>query len=354
MTRVNPQSAEELNAQAGELAGAAAEALLAQHPAVRERFGDNAQQAWTEHLRQQIVELSAALAAGKPGLFAERVTWLRTTMAAREAPVTDIDLSLDSLRRTLDSCLEANLRSAVLDCIDRARAALDSTAIEVEPSTLDPGLACDRLAIRYIQAVVAGNALTGMEVVIDAVREGLSLRDAMLKVLLPAQREAGHLWHLNRISVAEEHMVTSTTQRLMAVLASYAEHIPDRGRTAVAAAVAGNTHDIGIRAISYLLELEGWRTIYLGPDVPRREFPEAIECFDADIVMLSLALTTQVPALRRTIDAIRARCGDSVKILVGGTGLAGAPDLWREIGADGYATDATSTLSLAEELVPLQ
>jgi methanogenic corrinoid protein MtbC1 len=354
MTRASSQSPEDLTAQAASVARAAADTLLEQHPAMRERFGANALQVWTDHLCQQIVELSAALAAGKPELFASRVAWLRTTMAARDVPVTDLDISLESLRGTLGSLLEANLRSAALDCIDRARAALDGTAAEVQSSTLDPGLATDRVAIRYVQAIVAGNALAGMEIVMDAVREGLRLRDAILKVLLPAQREAGHLWHLNRISIAEEHMVTSTTQRLMAVLASYAEHIPDRGRTVVAAAVAGNTHDIGIRAISYLLEFEGWRTIYLGPDVPRREFPEAVKCFDADIVMLSLALTTQLPALRRTIDAIRERCGDSVKILVGGTGLADAPDLWREVGADGYAADAESTLNLAEELVPLQ
>ncbi len=354
MTGANPQLAEELNTQADEAARDTANAVLAQHPEIGQRFGENAQRAWTTHLRQQIVELGAAIAAGKPELFASRVVWLRTTMAARDVPVTDLDISLDTLRRILDGRLEANLRSAVLDCIDRARAALDSTAAEAQPSTLDAGLACDRVAIRYVQAVVAGNALTGMEIVMDAVREGLSLRDAILKVLLPAQKEAGHLWHLNTISIAEEHMVTSTTQRLMAVLASYAEYIPDRGRTVVAAAIAGNAHDVGIRAISYLLEFEGWRTIFLGPDVPRGEFPEAIECFDADIVLLSLALTNQLAALRRTIDAIRTRCGDSVKILVGGTGLADAPDLWREIGADGYAADAEKTLALAEELVPLQ
>lgn len=354
MMRASPQMAEELTAQARDAARDTATAVLDRHPEIRQRFGENAQQAWTEHLWQQILEVGSAIAAGKPELFASRVVWLRGTMAARDVPVTDLDISLDTLRQMLDKRLEANLRSAALECIDQARAALDSTAVEMQASTLDPGLANDRIAIRYVQAVVAGNALTGMEIVMDAVREGLSLRDAILKVLLPAQKEAGHLWHLNRISVAEEHMVTSTTQRLMAVLASYAEYTPDRGRTVVAAAVSGNAHDVGIRAISYLLEFAGWRTIYLGPDVPRGEFPEAIECFDADIVMLSLALTNQLPALRRAIDAIRARCGDSVKILVGGTGLADAPDLWREIGADGYAEDAEKTLSLAEELVPLQ
>ncbi|MFW2404162.1 MAG: cobalamin B12-binding domain-containing protein, partial [Gammaproteobacteria bacterium] len=184
------------------------------------------------------------------------------------------------------------------------------------------------------------------------VDEGLGVPEAIFNVLLPAQREVGRLWHVNDISIAEEHMVTMTTQRLMAVLASRAQRAPDRGRTAVAAAVAGNIHEIGIRALAYLLEFEGWRTIYLGSDVPKSELPAAIECFDADIVLLSLALSSQLPALRRTIEEIRSKTGDRVKIMVGGNGLNGAPDLWKELGADGYALTADAALAVAAELVP--
>ena len=183
--------------------------------------------------------------------------------------------------------------------------------------------------------------------------DGLTVRNAILKVLLPAQREVGTLWHLNEISVAEEHMVTMTTQRLMAVLADRVDRDPDSGRTVIAAAVAGNIHDIGIRAIAYLIEIAGWRTIYLGPDVPKSDIPAAVECFDADLIMLSLALSSQIPALQRAIDAIRKRNGSSVKIMIGGNGLAGAPDLWKDLGADGYAPTADAALAMANELVPV-
>ena len=143
-----------------------------------------------------------------------------------------------------------------------------------------------------------------------------------------------------------------TTQRLMAVLASRVERAPDNGRTVIAAAVAGNIHDIGIRAIAYLIEFAGWRTIYLGPDVPKSDIPEAVNCFDADLIMLSLALSSQLPALQRSIDAIRRRNGHGVKIMIGGNGLAGVPHLWQELGADGYAPTADEALLMADELVP--
>ncbi|MDJ0929269.1 MAG: cobalamin-dependent protein [Gammaproteobacteria bacterium] len=353
MTHADPIAAEQLESQAGSIAASAAAAALARDPGLRQRFGAMAIQVWTDHMRQQLVELAVAVGVGRPAFFAEQISWLRMTMTAREVPVADLRTALDGLRDAVVEHLPPDQTDVVLACIDQAQRKIADDVDELPETTLDPGFARDRLAMRYMQAVVTGNALVGMEMVLDAVHEGMSLRDAMLQVLLPAQREAGHLWHLNRISIAEEHMVTSTTQRLLAVLASRAEHTPDRGRTVVAATVSGNAHDIGIRAIAYLLEIEGWRTIYLGADLPRREFPAAIVGFDADLVMLSLALTNQLPALRRTIESIRARSGDSVKILIGGTGLENAPDMWRELGADGYAADAETALSLAAELVPL-
>ena len=79
--------------------------------------------------------------------------------------------------------------------------------------------------------------------------------------------------------------------------------------------------------------------------------PAAIKCFEADVVLLSLALSSQLPALRRAIAEIRATAGTGVKIMVGGNGLNGAPDLWRELGADGYATTADEALAVADELV---
>jgi len=345
-------AAKTLEEHAGEIAASAAAQLLSDHPQIRERFGDEALGVWTGNLHQRVLELCVAMAAGQTSLFVTRVTWSRAAMVARNIEVGDLDASLISLRAAIQPYLRDGAQQAAVECIDTALATLGRASDEPEFGALDAGLMPERVALRYIQAVIAGNAIPGMAIVLDAVDDGLSVQDAIVKVLLPAQREVGRLWHLNEISVAEEHMVTMTTQRLMAVLASRAKRAPDRGRTAVAAAVAGNIHEVGIRAIAYLMEFDGWRMIYLGSDVPKSEFPEALACFDGDLVLLSLALSSQLPTLERTIEAIRGRHGDRVKIMVGGNGLAGAPDLWKEVGADGYAASAEAALIVADELVP--
>jgi methanogenic corrinoid protein MtbC1 len=349
--RPAPDTAQSLEQHAGEICSAAAADLLEARPQIRERLGPRALDIWTEHLNQRVLELCAAVAAGQVNLFVSRVTWSQAAMAARKVEPGDLEESLTSLRKRIEPHLSGDALEAANECIDTAISTIGKSQQGSESSLLDAGQLTGRVARRYIQAVISGNAIPGMTIVLDAVDDGLSVRDAMINILLPAQREVGRLWHINEISVAEEHMVTMTTQRLMAVLASRAKHAPDRGHTAVAAAVAGNIHEIGIRAIAYLLEFEGWRTIYLGPDVPKSDLPAAIDCYEADIVLLSLALSSQLPAMQRTIEEIRERLGDSVKILVGGNGLKGAPDLWKELGADGYAETADAALVVADELI---
>ena len=351
MIQPAPSEAQTLQQHADDIATTACERLLRDRPEIGERFGDDAENIWTHHLNQRVLELSAAVEAGQPALFASRLNWSRNAMAVRNLNSADLDASLQSLRDGIEAVLSGSAQQAAVACIDSAREGIVSDGTALMQSYLDPALPEERLAQLYIQTVIAGNVLQGLDTVLDALSDSLTVRDAFLKVLLPAQREVGRLWHQNEVSVAEEHLVTSTTLRLMAVLASRGNRARERGRTAIAAAVAGNAHEVGIRAITYLMELDGWRAIYLGQDMPQRDLPAMIEAYDADLVLLSLALTSHLPSLRKSIVEIRQRCGDAIKIMVGGNGLRGAPELWKDVGADGYAPNAQEALDLAAQFL---
>lgn len=351
MMNANPAAASAIERQARVIADRACDHLFAEHEDIRSRFGEAANELWNDHLNERIMELSAALAAGDHRLFSSRLVWSKSAMQARGLTPDDLGSSLKSLRAGVEECLDGELREAALEYIDLATRALKKAPSDKLETMLDAGLACDRLALQYVQTVVAGNVLTGMQLVLDEVAHGMPVADAYLKVLLPAQHEVGRLWHLNELSVSEEHLVSYTTQRLMAVLSTRMPRKPDNGFTAIVGTVSGNVHDIGIRAISYLLEFEGWRTIYLGADIPQAELSATIETFDADVLLLSIALSSQINTTKRSISAIRENCSMPVKILVGGNGLSGQPDLWRELGADGYAQGALEALEKALELV---
>ena len=176
------------------------------------------------------------------------------------------------------------------------------------------------------------------------------MADAYERVLLVAQREVGKMWHQAEVSVAEEHYVTATTKRTMSVLCFRADTQPANGFTVVAAAVAQNPHDIGVRTVSDYFELAGWRTVCLGGNTPAAAFAEAVKCFDANLVLISAALSTQLKTVRTTIQTIRDLDSDC-KIMVGGMAFGDAPEIWRQVGADGYASSLSKALETGNELV---
>lgn len=347
MIAPNPAAARMIESSATELAESACIQFLSTQQSAE---GTDMQDSWSHHFRQRVLELSAAVAAGEPALFTARVMWSRQAMQARYQESVALGDTLQSLRTVLNAELPTESLGEALACIDEAIGQYSKEIPEFSVSMLDPGIATQRLALLYLQSALEGNVLEAMEIVFDAIDDGLDPREAITKVLLYAQLEVGHLWHLDQVTIAEEHLVTSTTQRTMAVIADRTARAPDRGKTAVCAAVASNPHEIGIRAIAYLLEMDGWRVVFLGPDVPRNDLPAAVHFFDADIALLSMALSSQLSRLQESITAIRQSCGERIRIMVGGNAFRDAPGIWQRIGADGFAPDAEEALRLAIEL----
>ncbi|ARN72933.1 cobalamin B12-binding domain-containing protein [Oceanicoccus sagamiensis] len=318
---------------------------------LQERFGDNTQSLWIDYFSNRVDELTAALIAGEPRIFLSSIQWSRQAMQARSLASDDLRHSVDCFRTALLQYVNTSEQSLINTYLEIENAIDDNDQPVADIRALDPGSHFKRIALQYLQSVVVGNVYAGMDTVIDQVENGLSVKEAYLNVLLPAQVEVGRLWHENKLSVAEEHLVTTTTHRLMAVLAQMEQREPDNGMTVIAAAVSGNAHELGIRTIAYLLEFDGWKTIYLGSDVPAADLPVTINCFNADVVLLSIGLHAQVKTLRKTIAAIRSESTRPTYVMVGGNGFTGAPDLWKEVGADGFATSADQALELANSLL---
>jgi len=347
--KADPRFAEDLSREATRLAIAATDRLIAADSAFQSRYGVDAVNIWRDHFFERIMELSIAISLGRPLLFSTRVVWSKTAMLARGAKSEDVDASLDSLIQIVEEGFSQPELGLAQQCFDLAKGPGNGIDPALSMPLLDAGLAPDRLALQYIQSVLSGNVIPAMEMVFDSVEDGMSVKDAYVKVLLPALAEVGRLWHVNDISVAEEHLVTGTTQRLMAVLASRATRKPDRGKTVVAAGVSGNVHDVGIRTLAYFFEFEGWRTIYLGPDTPRSEVASSVSIYQADLVLLSAGLSTQLETLRRTIQNVRSHKTETF-IMVGGNAFSETPDVWTDLGADGFAADIDEALQMAEEL----
>lgn len=350
----SPFLAQILDASASGYAVLATERLLARRPEVADRFAPHPRLAWKENLTGRLRDLSDAVQEGKPNLFIDQVRWGKIAFASRGVPLDDLRESLVALREVLIEELPDGERPKPTMIIDAALNALE-TAPDEEPSTLSVETVHGRLAARYVLALLEGDRRAASAMVLDAVDSGaLGVHDAYLGVLTPAQQELGRMWHMNEISVAEEHFVTATTKIIMSQLLARAPKRACNGKTVVASAVEGDTHDVGLRVVADFLDMDGWRVIYLGNNMPAGDLVNAVGDFGADLLALSATLYSQRRNVSKAIRMIRERPDiASTPVIVGGRAFLADDAAWKDVGADALAPDAHTALRVARSLVGL-
>lgn len=335
------------------LAGYAASELLQARPDAAREFGVQAFSAWQDWLAARLGELSAAITARQPERFAENVRDAIAAWESREICPDHLTLALQCLQDVLARELPDAMRDAPADYLQRAVQIYAEASVGLA-DTLLPDTPHGRLAAAYLLAVLQGDRQQAAQLILDAARQGESIRDLYLQVLVPAQAELGRMWVANEINIAEEHLATATTKMVLSRLRPHAATPPPLGRTVVLAAVAGNQHDLGPQIVADFFEMDGWQVILLGADMPATDLVQAVEVFRADLLGLSVSLSSQLVALEQAIATVRrSACGERVKILVGGPALAHSGDLPRELGADAYAATAAEAVAEGRRLLGL-
>lgn len=299
----------------------------------------------TEVIVECLETLDASLELDASELLAAHLRW----QVARLAVVAP-RMSHDEVVTAICAALERHAGPEVLEDVERhLRTAL--TAAGEEPEAADPPLSPQAQA--YLDHVLRGERDAAVDVVLDEVARGTDAQDILLDVLQPVQVEIGRLWEQGRASVAHEHLCTAVTQLCMSMLWPRLNDGAGRpDRTVVATSVGGEAHEIGIRIVADLLRRDGWRTFYLGADVPASDVVAMLLEQRADVLAVSATMAGHVPAVRRLLDAVREepRCAD-VKVVVGGRPFLVAPRLAKAVGADGLAPDAAEAVELCNALV---
>jgi methanogenic corrinoid protein MtbC1 len=339
-----------LDRSASAYANLTAQRLLASHGDIASRYGPQALAHWRSNLTQRVTELATAVEFRTPALFSEAVRWAGESFAARDISVRDLRESLLALREVLAAELPAENIVEVEACLAPAIKALDSPL--PEPHALDPQKPLQRLALDYIAACLEGDSPRAVRMIMDRVREGIATQDACLEVLAPALDEVGRLWHTGRLGIHEEHAVTATTHRVLALLGESAPRAARNGKTVVAASVQGNAHDTAIRIIATFFEMEGWKVVCLGTELPPDAIAHSVRDLNADLLVMSATLIPHLLPLRRSIEAVRS-LSPQTKIIVGGQAFSAAPDLAGVLGADAPTLRARDVAAVGAKLVGL-
>lgn len=329
----------------------AAQYLLERNPHVSRHYAGDPFGGWRSHFEGRIEELATALELDDAGLFGSRLSWARAAFEARGVPVQDLTLSVDALEHVLQSELPGKPAGELRPFFEMARGALVGSSPVVE-SALGGQTACDVLAMRFMNAVLSGERSRAVRLVLDAVPERVSLRDAYTKVLIPAEVELGRLWHMNELGVGEEHFATATVHLVVGALSARIERGPELGKTVLTTAAEGNLHTLGAHVLADFFEMDGWRVIHLNGPLPTADLIDAVAAFRVDVVALSAMLTPHLRLVKETVRELRGDARSAgVKVLVGGHAFNESEAVWEKVGADGYAADLDGAVRVARSLV---
>jgi methanogenic corrinoid protein MtbC1 len=335
------------------LAKAIVEQQWKSRPDLEPRYGATGYSKCLEDANFHLRYLSEAIEASDPKLFVDYIAWAKVVLASRNVPSEDLANQLQVVRDVVADALPSGMREVICGYINTALSHLPQYAADVS-SFLQDGEPLAEIAKSYLAALLRYERHVATQLILDAARAGTSVKDIYCHVFEPCQREIGRLWQVNMASVAQEHYCTASTQLAMALLypRMFAEKRTRIG-TLVAACVPGELHEIGSRLVCDLLEMEGWDTVYLGASVPVTALLDTVKARHPDILAISASMSFHINAVRQLILALRgSNIASMPKILVGGHAFRLAPELWRDVGADGFAKDSLETIELLKRWRP--
>lgn len=168
--------------------------------------------------------------------------------------------------------------------------------------------------------------------------------------LVPGMAIIGEKFKNNEIFVPE---MLIAARAMKSALALVEPILADSGvkakYTVVVGTVQGDLHDIGKNLVSMMWKGAGFEVIDLGTNVSPDQYLAAAQEHNPDLIGLSALLTTTMPAMRETIEHLRAAGITAPKIMVGGAPIT--EQFANEIGADGYSADAGTAVEVANRLV---
>ncbi len=202
------------------------------------------------------------------------------------------------------------------------------------------------------RALILGDRETVARLTQEGLARAMDPKDLIFKGLIPGMDVVGEKFRRNEYYVPQVLLSARAMYAgldLLKPLLTASGTADYLGRVVIGTA-QGDLHDIGKNLVAMMLEGAGFKVVNLGRDVAPEAFVAAVEEHQANIVGISALMTTTMPAMKRTIDAlIKAGLRERVKVMVGGAPVTQA--FANEIGADGYAKDSTLAVVKAKELV---
>jgi len=197
-------------------------------------------------------------------------------------------------------------------------------------------------------AVINGKRKDVKVLVPELIDSGIDPLELLENALIPAMGVVGERFKKNEVFVPEMLVSARAMKEAMKVIEPILVEAGIRPEfRAIIGTVEGDLHDIGKNLVATMWKGAGFEVIDLGVNISPEAFVQAVRDHEPHLVGLSALLTTTMPSMRKTVSSIREAGFEKVKILIGGAPVT--EEFAREIGADGYASDAASAVDAARQ-----
>ncbi len=277
-------------------------------------------------------------------LFLHYVEWLAVFFKSIKFPISHVARNFQIIREVLQKESPFDI-TIPLEFLDKGETKLSQSISTPDTYIITDGSFLD-LSGQYLNFILIKQRNKARQLILNKVESGIKIKDLYLHVFEPVQKEIGRLWQLGKITVADEHYATAVTQLIISELYTYIfqDKKKKKGKFA-AACIQGELHEIGLRMITDICEIEGWDTFFLGTNSPSQSIVKFVESNRIDVLGLSVSLTPNLIHLEGLINSIRNNPNlSNIKIITGGFPFSIEPDLFKKVGADGSALDLTTAV----------
>ncbi|MDY6823837.1 MAG: corrinoid protein [Thermodesulfobacteriota bacterium] len=203
---------------------------------------------------------------------------------------------------------------------------------------------------KIAESLIAGKIEEVESMVQAAVDGGADPQETVEKGLLAGMDVVGQRFKAGEMFIPEVLRSAKAMHAGMEILRPLLSESDSRSAgIMVIGTVEGDLHDIGKNLVGMMFEGAGYKVVNLGIDLKPQVFVDAVKEHNPDIVAMSALLTTTMPKMGETINALKeAGLRDKVKIMVGGAPVTA--EFAEEIGADAYAANAASSVDKAKAI----
>lgn len=309
-----------------------------------------------DDIEVRILQIAGSVAVGRSPLLADVLAWYKVAFHHRDVPAAYLGATLEAIEKTLEQEMPSDAFELVRAELQAAAASLDAAPFE-QPTHLDRSAPHGETAMRFLLANLEGRGEDALDFIRRALRDGVPIAEIQDHILSPAQSEAGRMWLMAEIPIADEHYGTAIVERALGIVQEHVPRAEPGAPVVMTMGVAGNMHDLGLKVIGQRLQLEGFAVHHLGPNMPADDLAWSLQDHDVDIIAMSASMLMHLHGMIEAVAQVRAVCAqlfgspDARPIMLGGRPFGICDDLHLVLGAQAGLDDVRRAGEVAKKLL---